>query len=208
MSEELEKYRFVVESREQELLDLLAHIALTEQYDTPIRIPDDDEPLANLFVGLKLAADNLQLLSSALEARVQEAEERAATISAQQQAITELSTPVIQVWEGVVILPLIGTIDTVRAAQITENLLESIVQTQASVAIMDITGVPVIDTAVANHLIKSVAASRMLGAKVVLTGVSAHNAQSLVKLGVDLSSITTKGSLMAGLKWALERADQ
>jgi rsbT co-antagonist protein RsbR len=205
MNDELEKYRSKVESQEQELLDLLASIGLGCLYDTPVRTPTDDEPLANLFVGLKLAADNLQMLSNDLELRIRQAEERAATISTQQQAIRELSTPVFEVWEGVVVLPLVGTIDTARAGQITTSLLDSIVRKQAAVVIIDITGVPLVDTTVANHLLNSVEASKLLGAEVVLTGVGPHIAQSLVSLGVDLSNVTTKGSLMAGLKWALGR---
>jgi rsbT co-antagonist protein RsbR len=200
---DLESYRTKVESQEQELLDLLAAIGLGGLYDTPVRVPANDEPLANLFVGLKLAADNLRMLSNDLEFRIRQAEERAVTISAQQQAIRELSTPVIEVWEGVLVLPLVGAIDTARAAQIDESLLEKIVRAEASVAILDITGVPIVDTAVANHLLKAVKASRLLGADVVLTGVSPLNAQSLVKLGVDLGTVTTKSSLKEGLKWAL-----
>jgi rsbT co-antagonist protein RsbR len=103
-----------------------------------------------------------------------------------------------------IILPLIGTIDTRRAQQIIDNLLEAIVNSQASAVIMDITGVPIVDTKVANHFLKSVEAARMLGAEVILTGVSPHNAQTLVKLGVELERITTKGSLQAGLKLALQ----
>jgi len=207
MNEDFEQYRAKVDANEQELLALLANIGLAGDYELQVRLPDDDEPLAHLFVGLQLVADNLKLMAEDLEERVREAEERAATISAQQQSIRELSTPVIQVWDGVVILPLIGTIDTARASQITENLLDAIVRTQASVAIIDITGVPVVDTAVANRLLKSVQAAGMLGAEAILTGVSPNNAQSLVKLGVDLSGLTTMSSLMAGLKWALQRMD-
>jgi len=205
MNAETEDYRARVEAQEQELLDLLAAIGVGGQYDIPVRIPEAGEPLANLFVGLKLAADNLKLLSDDLELRIREAEERAATISQQQTAIRELSTPVIEVWEGVLILPLIGTIDTARARQIDDSLLDSITKKQATVAIIDITGVPIVDTSVANHLLKSIEAAKILGAEVVLTGVSPQNAQSVVKLGVDLSMVTTKSSLMAGLKWALER---
>jgi len=205
MTAELESYRSKVESQEQELLDLLATIGLGGQYDVPIRVPAGDEPLADLFVGLKLAADNLRMLSEDLELRMREAEERSVTISAQQQAIRELSTPVIEVWDGVLVLPLVGAIDTARANQVDSNLLAKIVKTEASVAILDVTGVPIVDTAVANHLLKSIKASRLLGADVVLTGVSPLNAQSLVKLGVDLSPVTTKSSLKEGLKWALSR---
>jgi anti-anti-sigma regulatory factor len=136
--------------------------------------------------------------------RTAELEEKMETIAAQSTTILELSTPVIGIWDKILILPLIGTIDTRRAQQIIDNLLEAIVNSQASAVIMDITGVPVVDTKVANHFLKSVEAARMLGAEVILTGVSPHNAQTLVKLGVELERITTKGSLQAGLKLALQ----
>jgi PAS domain S-box-containing protein len=125
-------------------------------------------------------------------------------IAQQSRAIQELSTPVIEVSEDILVLPLIGAIDTARAQRIVESLLETIVEKQASVVIMDITGVPVIDTAVANHLITTVSAVAILGTRMMLTGVSPHNAQTLVKLGVDLGAITTKSSLRAGLKHAYQ----
>lgn len=125
-------------------------------------------------------------------------------ITQQSRAIQELSTPVIEVWEDVLVLPLIGVIDTARAQRIVESLLEAIVDKQASVVIMDITGVPLIDAAVANHLIMTVSAVTLLGTRMILTGVSPNNAQTLVKLGVDLGKFTTKGSLKAGLKLAFE----
>jgi len=125
-------------------------------------------------------------------------------IAQQSRAIQELSTPVIEVAEDILVLPLIGAIDTARAQRIVESLLETIVDKQASVVIMDITGVPVIDTAVANHLITTVSAVAILGTRMILTGVSPHNAQTLVKLGVDLGAITTKSSLRAGLQHAFQ----
>jgi rsbT co-antagonist protein RsbR len=125
-------------------------------------------------------------------------------IAQQSRAIMELSTPVIEVWEDILVLPLIGAIDTARAQRVVESLLETIVEKQASVVIMDITGVPLIDTAVANHLIMTVSAVTILGTRMILTGVSPHNAQTLVKLGVDLGSITTKSSLRAGLNLAFQ----
>jgi PAS domain S-box-containing protein len=126
-----------------------------------------------------------------------------AIIAQQSRAIEERSTPVLQVWDEVLILPLVGTVDTGRAQQILENLLESIVRTQASVVILDITGVPVIDTAVANHLLEAIGAAKTIGTEVIVTGVSPHNAQTLTKLRVDLSKIITKNSLQRGLAAAL-----
>lgn len=125
-------------------------------------------------------------------------------LAQQARAIQELSTPVIQIWEGIVVLPLIGTIDTARAKGILDNLLEAIVETKAEVAIMDITGVSVVDTAVAGHLLETVDAARLLGTETILTGVSPSNAQTMVRLGVDVSRVVTKGSLLAGLRHAFE----
>lgn len=131
-------------------------------------------------------------------------EEQERVVKEQQQAMLALSTPVLQIRDQILVLPLIGTIDSARAAQIVEQLLSSIVNTQASVVIIDITGVPVIDTAVANHLIKTIQAAKMLGAETIITGISPANAQTLVTLGVDLSMMTTRGSLRSGVKLADE----
>src|SRR3989304_4765981 len=125
-------------------------------------------------------------------------------IMEQQQAMLTLSTPVLQVRDQVLILPLIGPVDSARAAQIVEQLLNSIVNTQASIVIVDITGMPVIDTAVANHLIKTLQAATLLGEETIITGISPTNAQILVTLGVDLSMMNTKGSLRSGMKLADE----
>lgn len=124
-------------------------------------------------------------------------------VSAQRQAIIELSTPVIQIWDGIVVLPLIGTIDSVRTRQIMESLLNRVVETQSEVAILDLTGVTVVDTAVANHLMKTVEAAELLGTRCILTGISPAIAQTLVHLGVDLGHITTCSSLKMGLQQAL-----
>jgi rsbT co-antagonist protein RsbR len=139
-------------------------------------------------------------MSLAMEAYI-EAGKR--TIRKQQEVIGELSTPVIQVWEGILALPLIGTIDSHRTLQIMESLLDRIVKTQSRVVIMDITGVPVVDTQVANHLIKTMQAARLLGAKSILVGISPSIAQTLVHLGVDLATITTGATLKNGLEIAL-----
>ncbi len=130
-----------------------------------------------------------------------QAEER---IQQQSREILELSTPVMQVWQGVVVAPLIGSLDSNRTQQFMERLLSRIVETNSPMALVDIMGVPTIDTQTAQHLIETISAVRLLGAQVVLTGVRPAIAQTLVHLGIDLSDITTRSSLAAGLLVALE----
>ncbi len=126
------------------------------------------------------------------------------TIARQAQEILEVSTPVVQVWDGVIAAPLIGTLDSQRTEQFMERLLQRIVETNSPVALVDITGVPTLDTQTAQHLIETVTAVRMLGAQVVLTGVRPVLAQTLVHLGIDLSSLVTRSSMSAGLRVALD----
>lgn len=126
-------------------------------------------------------------------------------IEAQRAALRELSTPLIPLATGVVAMPLVGTIDSQRAEQIIETLLYGIVEQQADVAILDITGVRVMDTQVANAIIRTAQAVKLLGAEVVLTGIRAEVAQTLVFLGADLSSIVTRSTLQSGTAYAMER---
>jgi PAS domain S-box-containing protein len=130
-----------------------------------------------------------------------EAEER---IQQQAREIMELSTPVMQVWQGVVVAPLIGSLDSQRTQQFMERLLNRIVETNSPLALVDIMGVPTVDTQTAQHLIETISAVRLLGAQVVLTGVRPAIAQTLVHLGIDLSDIITRASLAAGLRVALD----
>lgn len=125
-------------------------------------------------------------------------------IRQQSQEILELSTPVMQIWDGIVAVPLIGSLDSQRTQLFMERLLERIVETNSPMALVDIMGVPTIDTQTAQHLIETISAVRLLGAQVVLTGVQPVIAQTLVHLGVDLTGIQTRSSLAAGLKVALE----
>lgn len=122
----------------------------------------------------------------------------------QAKEILELSIPVIEVWNKVLLVPLIGNLDSRRTEQLTERLLNRIVDTNAQVAVLDITGVPTIDTQTARHLIETVAAVKLLGGQFVLTGVSPAIAQTLVHLGIDWSGIVTKTSLLSGLKYAFD----
>jgi rsbT co-antagonist protein RsbR len=129
-------------------------------------------------------------------------QERERVIREQQEAIRELSTPVLQVRERLLILPIIGLIDPQRARQITEQLLVAIRSNRARVVVIDITGVPVMDTNVANHLVQTVEASRLLGATVIVTGLSPDIAQTLVNIGVDLGKMNTVGDLQGGIEEA------
>jgi rsbT co-antagonist protein RsbR len=119
----------------------------------------------------------------------------------------ELSTPVVQLWDGILALPLIGTLDSARTQTVMENLLEKIVSTGSEVAILDITGVPTVDTLVAQHLMKAVAAARLMGAECIISGIRPQIAQTIVHLGVDLSDVTTKATLADAIKHALERSN-
>jgi rsbT co-antagonist protein RsbR len=129
-------------------------------------------------------------------------QERERVIRQQQEAIRELSTPVLQVRERLLILPIIGVIDSQRARQLTEQLLRGIRTNRAKVVVVDITGVPTIDSTVANHLVQTVEASRLMGASVIITGLSAEIAQTLVTIGVELSKVNAVGDLQGGIEEA------
>jgi rsbT co-antagonist protein RsbR len=129
-------------------------------------------------------------------------QERERIIRQQQEAIRELSTPVLQVRERLLILPIIGVIDSQRARQVTEQLLRGIRANRAKVVVIDITGVPTIDSTVANHLVQTVEASRLMGASVIITGLSSEIAQTLVTIGVDLSKMNAVGDLQGGIEEA------
>jgi rsbT co-antagonist protein RsbR len=172
------------------LRDVLAR-SLFEKYQTDFellnRVLDAYEPAANRIANT-VAVGFVQ--------------ERERIIRQQQEAIRELSTPVLRVRERLLILPIIGLIDPQRARQLTEQLLRGIRENRGKVAVMDITGVPVIDSAIANRLVQTVEAARLLGATVIVTGLSPEIAQTLVTIGVDLSKMNTVGDLQGGIELA------
>ena len=173
--------------------------------DTVLRFLQDefgDQPaeLSKAVIGFSMLMDKLGLIT--VETYVKARED---VIREQQKSLLEISTPVIQVWEEILVLPLIGTIDSARAKQIMENLLESIVATKSSIVIMDITGVPAVDTEVANRLLRTMQAAKLMGAECVLTGISPQISQTLVHIGVDLSGVTTRASLRDGLALAFRK---
>ena len=172
------------------LRDVLAR-SLFEKYqrDSSVlnRVLDVYEPAANRI---------------AVTVGVSFVQERERVIRQQQSAIRELSTPVLKVRDQLLILPIIGALDTARARQLTEQLLKGIRENRAKVVVIDITGVPAIDMTVANHLVQAVRASGLMGARVIITGLSADIAQTLVNLGVDLSMMQSVGDLQGGIEEA------
>jgi rsbT co-antagonist protein RsbR len=118
----------------------------------------------------------------------------------------ELSTPVVQLWDGIVALPLIGTLDSARTSVVMETLLQTIVETRSEIAIIDITGVPTVDTLVAQHLLKTVAAARLMGVDCIISGIRPQIAQTMVHLQIDLSTVTTKATMADALRIALKRS--
>jgi rsbT co-antagonist protein RsbR len=130
---------------------------------------------------------------------------REEVIGRQQQELLELSTPVVKLWDGILALPMIGTLDSARTQVVMESLLQKIVETESQIAIIDITGVPTVDTLVAQHLLKTVTALRLMGADCIISGVRPQIAQTIVHLGVDLQGVTTKANLADALALALKR---
>ena len=131
---------------------------------------------------------------------------REAIIARQQEELLELSTPVVKLWDGVLALPMIGTLDSARTQTVMESLLQSIVDTGSEVAIIDITGVPTVDTLVAQHLLKTVTAIRLMGADCIISGIRPQIAQTIVQLGIELRGITTKATLADALAIAFDRS--
>jgi rsbT co-antagonist protein RsbR len=160
----------------------------------------ETETLADNTWAVTELLDKLALLS--MEAYMRTREE---LIARQQQDMLELSTPVIKLWDGVLALPMIGTLDSSRTQVVMESLLQRIVETGADVAILDITGVPTVDTLTAQHLIKTVTAARLMGAECIISGIRPQIAQTIVHLGVDLGDIVTKATLADAFKLALAR---
>ena len=130
---------------------------------------------------------------------------REEVIRRQQEEMLELSTPVVTLWDGVLALPMIGTLDSARTQIVMETLLQRIVETGAGIAIIDITGVPTVDTMTAQHLLKTVTATRLMGAECIISGIRPQIAQTIVHLGVDLGDVTTKATLADAFRAALER---
>lgn len=160
---------------------------------------DVDRVVEQMFLLSRLVN---QMSLHAIESLVQQ---REAVIERQQSEMTEVAAPVVRIWERIVTVPLIGTLDSFRAQTVMENLLSAIVQWEAEVAIIDITGVSAVDTLVAQHLLKTAAAVRLMGAQCVICGVSPKIAQTIVNLGVELPNVTTRIDLQSGLDYAFRQ---
>lgn len=161
---------------------------------------DDPVGLADEILRATELLDSLGLFTTEAYQRTREE-----VILRQQQEMLELSTPVVELWTGILALPLIGTLDSARTQIVMQNLLEAIVAKGADLAIIDITGVPTVDTLVAQHLLKTVAAARLMGADCIISGIRPQIAQTIIHLGVDLGQVITKANLADALRLALRK---
>ncbi|MCX6269526.1 MAG: STAS domain-containing protein [Bacteroidetes bacterium] len=196
--------------------DILASVASGDM-DARINSEIEDD-----FSGIEAAIDLLindltdelrqrENMQKELENKLSKIQDQQKTILQQQEDLLELSSPVSKVWDNILILPVIGTLDSQRTQVMMENLLQKIVETGCTISILDITGVPTVDTQVANHLLKTVTAARLLGAECIISGISPAIAQTIVHLGIDLSAIRTKATLQDAMIFAMKqnkRADE
>ena len=167
------------------------------------QLPKDPKAASVLILDTNQLLDKLGLFTTEVYQRGREQ-----VIIRQQQELMELSTPVVTLWDGVLALPVIGTLDSSRTQVVMENLLQRIVETGASIAIIDITGVPTVDTLTAQHLLKTVAAARLMGADCIISGIRPQIAQTIVHLGVELQDVVTKATLADAFGIALRRSNR
>jgi rsbT co-antagonist protein RsbR len=163
-------------------------------------LENDTEGLSATLWEITVLLDGLGLYTTELYQQAREV-----VIARQQEELIELSTPVVQLWQGILALPLIGTLDSERTQVVMESLLQRLVETGSSIAVIDITGVPTVDTLVAQHLLKTVAAAQLMGADCIISGIRPQIAQTIVHLGIDLSTVATKASLSDAFALALKR---
>ncbi len=199
--------------RIEHIEDILSSVAAG---DLDLRIESDfEDDLSGVEQAINLLIDDLThelkkslRLKQEMEEKLQKIQDQQKTILQQQEDLMELSSPVSKVWENILILPVIGTLDSQRTQVMMENLLQKIVATGCTTAILDITGVPTVDTQVANHLLKTVTAARLLGAECIVSGISPAIAQTIVHLGINLSNILTKATLQDAMIYALRKNEQ
>jgi len=199
-----------IHERINRIEDVLASVAAGDM-DARINSEVDDD-LSGIEAALDLLIDDLtdelrerERMQKEVEDKLLKIQEQQKTIYQQQADLLELSSPVSKVWDNVLILPVIGTLDSQRTQIMMENLLEKIVETGCTISILDITGVPTVDTQVANHLLKTVTSARLLGADCIISGISPAIAQTIVHLGIDLSGIKTKATLQDAMIYAMKQ---
>ena len=203
----------VLKQRINQIEDVLASVAAGD-LDARINSQIEDD-FSGVEAAIDLLIDDLtdeltkrEEAQKSLEDKLQTIKKQNATIAQQQEDLLELSSPVTKVWDNVLILPVIGTLDSRRTQIMMENLLQKIVETGCTTAILDITGVPTVDTQIANHLLKTVSAARLLGAECIISGISPNIAQTIVHLGIDLSAIRTKATLQEAMRFAFQQNNQ
>jgi rsbT co-antagonist protein RsbR len=186
----------------ERMADILMLLSEVTAGDYTSRLREDleeEDPFRLLYQGINETVDSLAQAHERSSAYQRELEEKLATIERQRIAIRELSTPVIEVWDGLLCLPVVGVMDTVRSAEMTDTLLTAVSEKKARCTIIDITGIEVMDTGSADHFIRMAKAVRYLGAQVVLTGIRPTIAQTIVHLGVSMEGIVTRRSLRDAL---------
>lgn len=192
----------------ERIADILLVVADVGSGDYTVRLTSDlpeEHPISTLYEGVNQMVGSLAAEQQRSVAYQKELEDKISTIEVQRAAIRELSTPIIEVWEGVLCLPVVGVLDSTRSAEMTEALLSAIVEKKAECAIIDITGIQVMDTATADHFLRMARAVRLLGAECLLTGINPAIAQTIIHMGVDLSGVVTHRTMRTALQKYLER---
>jgi len=196
---------------DEQILESVADALLTlanvgfGDYSTRLDVATDDEsPLASLYRGINEMIESLSAEQAKSKAYQAELEDKLQTIEKQRAAIRELSTPIMEVWDGVLCLPVVGVMDTMRSVEMTNSLLQTVVEKKTRCIIIDITGIDVMDTRTVDHFMRMARAVRLLGAQCVLTGINPHIAQTVVHMGIDLSNIVTHRTLHEALQRYVE----
>ena len=188
-----------MDERYAKVAEIIANASLGD-FSSQIEIKEEDDEFTDVEMGINLMVQGLKAEQDKTEQAFEELQNKVDTIEKQQMAIQELSTPVIEIWDRVITLPVIGIVDSKRSEEMMESILDRVVRTQSKCVIIDITGVDVVDTKTADHFIKMVKAVRLLGAECIITGINPDIAQTLTSIGVDMTQIKTMRSLQNGLK--------
>ncbi len=198
---------------DEEILETVSDALLTlanvgyGDYTTRLKVdPSDTSPLSNLYAGINEMIASLSAEQEKSRAYQADLEEKLATIEKQRAAIRELSTPIMEVWDGVLCLPVVGVMDTARSSEMTTALLQAVVEKKTRCTIIDITGIDVMDTRTVDHFMRMARAVRLLGAECVLTGINPHIAQTVVQMGIDLTNVVTHRTLHEALQQYVERS--